>query len=566
MWSNRDLSPVDETRAAQASAQLSCRVGLAIVLAAVVLGAWLRIASIDVAFLQGDEYHSLKLVPRGYAEILSSYDNRGSGIALPLLQRLGADLIGYNLWAVRWPALVGSLVLIFCFYPLSRRIVGRTGAMAGTVLAASSSALIYHGHFARSYSIAACLALVLVSVLQQCAQGEKLSAARAAMIALFFALLPYVHLASVSVTLPACAGLGVVLLLDPARRDELRSLSIALAGGAIVAVLLYLPAWSSFWSFIGSKTTQEYTGAFGVLDVAGVLAGSRIGGVLFLLLGFAALALLWRRWGRVASPLILACLGPWVALLVLRPYGDAYAYSRYALFALPCWFVAMGWLIGERFGAKDEGEAPVSLAAVMVSVMLAAVVFAAGPLGIDRVGDGPYASSYMNLYRLPAFDASYPHASPVYARLAQASEPLQIIEAPRLKNRSLHLYRNYYLQHGHETRLGLLREADGPEPAGAGVSLLDFEWQKAELADFLILHRDLPEEVRGYWEWVYRDDAEPSADSTVNVLMERHASNWSRQWVVPDASMLRRFERALGAPVYDDAQVIVWSLRGVSLP
>ncbi len=566
MWSKWDLSPADKAQAATGSARLSQRVGLAIVLVVVVFGAWLRIASIDGVFLQGDEYHSLKLMPRSYLEILSSYDNRGSGIALPLLQRLGADLLGYNLWAVRWPALVGSLALIFCFYPLSRSIVGRTGAAAGTVLATSSSALIYHGHFARSYSVAACLALVLVCGLQRCAQGQRLTASRAAIIVLLFALLPYVHLASLSVTLPACAGLGIALALDPTRRGELRRFALTLAAGVVAAVLLYLPAWSSFWSFIESKTTQEYSGAFGVLDVAGVLAGSRMGGVLFLLLGCAALVLLFRRWGRVASPLIFACLGPWVALLLLRPYGDAYAYARYALFALPCWFIAMGWLIGERFAAKGEAESAVSLTGVLVSVMLAAVVSAAGPLGVDRVGDGPYASSYMNLYGLPAFDASYPGASPVYARLARASEPLRIIEAPRIMNRGLHLYRNYYLQHGHETRLGVLRAGEDPEPSGAGVSLLGFEWQRSDPADFLILHRNLPAEVRGYWEWVYRDDAEPSPDPTVNVLMERHASNWSRQWVIPDASMLRHFEDALGAPAYDDAQVIVWSLRGAVLP
>jgi hypothetical protein len=138
------------------------------------------------------------------------------------------------------------------------------------------------------------------------------------------------------------------------------------------------------------------------------------------------------------------------------------------------------------------------------------------------------------------------------------------------------------LQHGQRTQLGFLREGKAPMPAGAAVSLADSGWQGSDAADFLILHRNLPEEVRAYWEWVYRDDAEdnaeddaednakdnaePSADPTVNVLMQRHASNWSRQWVVPDVSMLRRFEDALGPPIYDDAQVIVWSLHGATLP
>ncbi len=532
----------------------------------VLVGASLRIASIDGVFLQGDEYHSLKLVPRGYLEILSTYDNRGSGIALPLLQRLGADLLGYDLWAVRLPALLGSLALICFFYPLASRVVGRTGAITGTLLAASSSALIFHGHFARSYSLAACLALALVCELQHCADGAYVSPVRAGIGALLFALLPFVHLASLGVSLPACAGLALVLALEPGRRDELRRLLSAIAFGALGAALLYLPAWSSFWNFIESKTTKEYPGAFSVLDVAGVLAGSRFGGRLLLALGLAALTLSIVRKGKQAFPLALACLGPGVALLLLRPYGDAYAYSRYALFSLPCWYVAIGWLVREAVARGRGDEAPIPLAVVLTSGILAGAVFAAGPLGLDGFREGPYASGYMNLYRLPAFDVPYPETSPAYLRLARAGKPLRIIEAPMLTNRSLHLYRNYYLQHGHETQLGSLRSSDDPLPAGAGLNLLDFDWRDSDPADFLILHRNLSQEVRGYWKWVYGTDSGPSGDSTVDVLMERHASNWARQWIVPDPSMLRRFEDVLGAPVYEDRHVIVWSLRGDSLP
>ena len=547
------------------------RVAFAVLLSAVCLGAFLRISSIDGVLLQGDEYHSLKLVPKGYLEILSTFDNRGSGIALPLLQRLAADLFGYNLWAVRLPAILGSLALLVFFYPLVARVVGRTGAIIGSLLVASSSSLIYHGHFARSYSLAAFLALVLVCELQRCADGRILAAKNAAVIALLFGLMPLVHLGSSSVAVPASAGLVIVLALNPERRAELRRLVYALIAGGGGAILLYLPARSSFWHFVEAKTTKQYTGNFATLDVTGVLAGSRLGAIAIGVLGLVALLVLFRRRRWQVAPLVLACAGPGLVLLFLRPYGDAYAYSRYALFSLPCVFAAMGSLIAGAFEPKDRenaASAPVSLAAVGLAAALVCTVFAAGPLGLGRISGGPFASSYLSLYRLPAFDIPYPQTPAVYDRLAQTKEPLRIIEAPMLKNRSLHLYRNYYLQHGAEVILGSVGQNDRPLPRGAVLDLLDVDQIESSDADFLVLHRNLSQEVSAYWKWVYAGTSEMDSpiDSTVVALMERHSSNWARDWISPDSAMLAQFEAELGRAIYEDPQVIVWSLHGQSLP
>ncbi len=88
MWSKRDLSHHEEPGAVLGDRPVSDRLALAVLGAVVLFGAFQRIVCIDGVFLQGDEFHSLELLPRGYLEILSTYDMRGSGVALPLLQRL----------------------------------------------------------------------------------------------------------------------------------------------------------------------------------------------------------------------------------------------------------------------------------------------------------------------------------------------------------------------------------------------------------------------------------------------------------------------------------------------
>ncbi len=47
---------------------------------------------VGTAFLFGDEFHTLRDLPRGYRFLLTHFDNYGSGMALPLLQRVLVDL------------------------------------------------------------------------------------------------------------------------------------------------------------------------------------------------------------------------------------------------------------------------------------------------------------------------------------------------------------------------------------------------------------------------------------------------------------------------------------------
>ena len=61
--------------------------------AAAVAGLALAVVGRGNVHLFGDEFHSIWNVHRPYRELIGLYDGFGSGVALPLLQRLMTDLL-----------------------------------------------------------------------------------------------------------------------------------------------------------------------------------------------------------------------------------------------------------------------------------------------------------------------------------------------------------------------------------------------------------------------------------------------------------------------------------------
>ena len=77
-------------------------------LACLALASWLCLRGLSGVFLIGDEFHSLRSVDLGFAELARTYDRYGSGLALPVLQKIAASLGGHGLIAYRLPAIVGD--------------------------------------------------------------------------------------------------------------------------------------------------------------------------------------------------------------------------------------------------------------------------------------------------------------------------------------------------------------------------------------------------------------------------------------------------------------------------
>ena len=71
------------------------------------LGTWLRLRGLSALPLHGDEYHTLTVVEdrqrvdlaaARYATILTTFDEVGSHVALPLLQRVSLDVLGASIF------------------------------------------------------------------------------------------------------------------------------------------------------------------------------------------------------------------------------------------------------------------------------------------------------------------------------------------------------------------------------------------------------------------------------------------------------------------------------------
>jgi len=363
---------------------------------------------------------------------------------------------------------------------------------------------------------------------------------------------------------------------------------------------LHAPAWRSLAEFVRAKTTSEYYGEFGFLDVATLLAGARPLAWLLLMATITSAVAFWRERRERALPILAGCVGPGLVVAAIAPYGDAYAYARYVL---PC-SVPVGLLLGYGIAALlariPLGRARSRLLTAVTAALLATSFWLAGPYGVRHVADGPYANSYSSMLPLPAFDRSWPGAPAFYARLAREvrSRPgrVRVIESPALATRTRFLYRNYFLTHRAKTLLGVLPGEFPAIPDGPYVSLAADDWRERAQADYLILHLSIEAELMRYWRFVYaevldeaaataeegseeraeanltrsaeeslpRSASATSGDATRSAYMERHA-RFGGRLLHPSAALLARLQRDLGKPIYRDDMLMVWALgRGES--
>ena len=487
-------------------------------------GAALRIDGVGGIFLYGDELHSLALSRQGYGAILRSYDPLGSGIALPLLQRLCLDLFGEGLWAFRLPSLAGGVVGLALVYPLTRDLVGRPAAALATLALALDPLHLYYSHFARSYTLAVAAGLVLVYALRRAPDDRRLAAAAAATAG----LRPWLHPTAAGFALGAFAAAALSLLVGGRARGAWRRLAATGAAGAGLALALHLPAWQAASELLAAKLGRGEP-EFGALDVAARMAGSAPAGALWL----AALppAGLWMLWARREPALWVASAvaAPVLALVAARPVGGELAFARYLLPALPFALALLAWALAEAASRALPGHA--QALALGCGSLLVAAAWWVGPLGPGQAPNGPFANLAYSLVPRPAgADAPRPATPAFYADLARDPAERLVVETPLVASHELKLYRNYWLQHRKRVHLGFFGRSGIALPRGPYVDLSDPREARAAGADYVILHRD------------------------VEVELGRRSAplpGWRRA--------ARRLERSFGAPVYEDAAILVYA-------
>jgi hypothetical protein len=512
-----------------------------VALLAVLYGSFLRLEVLPGLLLFGDEFHAMALTRGGYAEILTSFDYNGSGIALPLFQRFFYDLFGPADWAYRLPAILGGIAGLVAMYPVSKRLVGRNAAALATLALAFNSLHIFYSHFSRSYSLACLGCLLLVALLRRAVDERPPPLRVYTLIAVTAALIPYVHLSALGIVVAAGLGAMALLVRRGRSRPRLLRLMASFATAAVLCLALYLPAWEPFWAFYSMMVGAENPFSFGVIDVGRLMFGSPVAAWVALLAVPLASVWLVGSGSDSAWLLVPAALLPILLLLIQSPFGSQIAYAHYLLTSIPFMLMILAWAItafAERVHSDPQAATRLAIAFGSGMIVLAHL---AGPLGLEHTSDGPFANGYISQQAKPEWDAPSPATPDFYARLAAEPADVRIIEAPALVNLRALLYRNYYLQHRKEVLLGFfVRRLD---VTGPYVPLFDPALIRASGADYLLFHLDIEQEVRAYFETV-----EPGKQGALRVK-------------VPTLKQLVRLKDILGEPFYEGDDLLVWKLR-----
>jgi hypothetical protein len=536
---------------------------------AVALGAIWRLPDVERAFLFGDELHTLFDVPRGYGYVIGHFSATGAGMALPLLQRVLLDLFGAGHWTIRAPAWLPGLVLLPATWWVARRWLGDRVALAATWGVAVCPLLVFYAHFARAYALVALLTLLLLDRVQASVEEARVGAARFAAITAFVAILPWVHPTALGSVVPVVLAGALAVFLRPevehtAKRRTAGALLGTLVAGGIVCLGLHVPAATSLQAFVAAKTTERYTGDFGPLDVATLLAGDRSVAIVLLLSALGGAASLARTCGARALPLLAAAFAPFAVIAGVRPYGDAYAYARYGIAAVPPLLALVAWTIERAARMLPERSAPPPTAWIAAAGAL--VWLAVGPPGPLREPAPQHANTYLGLLALPAFDAPWPRTPAFYRTLAErpAGEraATTLIEVPALTTRSRHLYRHYQLQHGARTLLGPLPGEFPMLPRGPYVAIGRIDAIASSGADYVVVHRDVATELARYWAWIYGPEG-PPADPDRAAYLARHARYGGLLPAAP-AGLLAALARKFGEPVYEDETLVVFDVASAA--
>lgn len=502
--------------------------------------------------LYGDEYLSIEKLGRSFGELMGSYDERGTGVGLLVLQKLSVQLLGANPIAYRMPATLAAMASLVLVYRLGRAWVGGWAALLAVPLLASSSLLIHYARFGRTYSLLVCLMLVFVWGVER-HQREPRALGRAGLgVLLAGGVLPWLHLTS----LPS---LGLVGLYGLWRTRAQRAIQIrlccALSGAGVLAAALMLPARLPMLQFFHDKSGAGRPLEAGVLDLAALFVGTRAGGAVVLVLAGFGLVVLIRARRPAAGFVLLALLVPLAAVLLARPSGAIYAFARYQISALPFLFLSASVAIVQVCRSLPGQRQALAL---LPAGGLAAALFLGGPAFSDAAAFSPFAAANPSLFPMPPFDARWKGMPAFYSRLAELDEDVRVLELPEQISRSVLLYRNYWLTHRKRVSMGfMITRKRERVPGGPHVNLRAGELAGSDV-DYVIYHKNIQEELARYWVFVHTEAWDLGQDPGLMPFMQAQG-NFGKRF--EERKISRKPLAELGQPFYEDRFIQVWKLR-----
>jgi hypothetical protein len=280
---------------------------------------------------------------------------------------------GGGLHTMRLVSALFAIASIPAIAVLGNRLVGRGPALAATVLAAASWILLFHGVYARMYSLFLFLStLSYLALLRAVDRGGARSWTAWAVVTLL-------TIGSHQYGALVLGSQGAYVLLT---RSRLRQAVPAFAA----VLLLAIPFWRS--SLVLANRLDVGVGGGGgklrtphevfayLWHVAGDLTAGYTG-VLVVVLLFAGLGLAWQGRARPRSALLTACvlLTPTLFFLVGRFGGSSAPESRHLIFVLPFFALAAasGIVVASR-AARSIG--PLLAAVIVLAIVPAEVAWA----------------------------------------------------------------------------------------------------------------------------------------------------------------------------------------------
>jgi len=522
---------------------------------AIAVGAWLRWYQLGIQVLVDDEWHAVHRVLHSDAwGIATTFGFADHSIPLTLYYRVLALHGGLTEWVMHLPMLIaGVALLIVAALSLRRQITPTVGA-TWVVLLAISPLLVYQSKTARPYALTSLLAFIAIVAFRRWWQRDGSSPALAATYVAATFLAAWLHPVTLPFTLLPFAYYGTRSLLATSERPSARSSLIRLLGlGGVTAVMLaaaLAPPLTNDWVRFSAKAGADAVTPESVYRTLLMLFGVTQPALLVVLSALTALGVyrLWRRDRDLVGYLGTVTLGAAIAIAAARPQWIHHpgVLARYLLPALP--FLLL--FLAEGVVACLEPLRRPALQGCVVLVV-AALLSWAGPMPDyfyqpnQFMGHLRFQYDYDPAHNPYVLEIPRDPVPDFYRQLVQKPpRTLTLIEAPWRLESNFDPHPWYQELHRQYVKIGLVTPVCGVRDFGeypATVRALRFR-QFAHLseilagksygADYLVMH---------VVPWKTPPDAE-------------------LEW--PDVqACLPAIETKLGAPIYRDAQIVVFALK-----
>ena len=521
--------------------------------AAILVGAGLRLYQLGDQIIADDEWHALHAArDLGFREIAAYFGAADISIPMALFYKALANTFGLSEMPMRAPVVLSGMLAVVILPLLVRKVFDRPTATLFGWLLAISPIHVYFSRYARPYAIslffATCGIYAFYLWWTTRIRYWKYLYIVCAIVG------PYFHLTVLPALFAPLAVISVQAFWgrtpDPefSRANVLRLILIT-AGG--FALLLAPPIWADFGSLAekaqhGGFRSESFTGALGLFVGMEAPAAQALTLAVMTLGAFTLL----RKQPRLALLLGTAAGAVILAIVAARPLGiDSHpiTLARYALFLLPVMILVLA--IGLRRIGDWLGAARPVAGVIWATWMI--FTFTLGP--ISRIYYAPNNFTNHALFQYyPYFDERNAYTQslslpvpPFYFELGrQPASSLRIIEAPWVYAWHYNPYPLYQGVHRQRVVIGFIAKSP-PFPSGElppfdrrfrfsnFVHLEDRHDVCAHRIDRLVFHKDLRRELN-----------QPDNEAFPRDL----------------ARFIPQYRRDYGPPVFEDDTLVVFDL------